>query len=102
MKKFIILIPIFNDWESLKKLLAKINDNIIDIKEAKFDCVIINDCSTIKNPIITPPQQINSVKIIHMSKNKGHARCNALGIKYLSENADLDYLDPTQILSRHI
>ena len=92
MKKFIILIPIFNDWESLKKLLAKINDNIIDIKEAKFDCVIINDCSTIKNPIITPPQQINSVKIINMSKNKGHARCNALGIKYLSENADLDYL----------
>ena len=27
-----------------------------------------------------------------MRKNKGHARCNALGIKYLSENANFDYL----------
>ena len=27
-----------------------------------------------------------------MSENKGHARCNAFGIKYLSENTDLDYL----------
>ena len=27
-----------------------------------------------------------------MSKNKGHARCNAFGIKYLSENSGFDYL----------
>ena len=27
-----------------------------------------------------------------MSKNKGHARCNAFGIKYLSENSDFNYL----------
>jgi len=27
-----------------------------------------------------------------MSKNKGHARCNAFGIKYLSESLDFDYL----------
>ena len=92
MKKFTILIPIFNDWESLDKLLSEINNNIKDIKEAQFDCVVIDDCSTIKNSKIKIPKQINSVKIIHMSKNKGHARCNAFGIKYLSENIDLDYL----------
>ena len=49
MKKFTILIPIFNDWNSLKKLLSEINRNIKDLKEAQFDCVIIDDCSTIKN-----------------------------------------------------
>jgi len=92
MKKFIILIPIYNDWESLIKLLSNINENIKSIKEAQFDCVIINDCSTIKNPKIKIPSQINSVKIIHMSTNKGHARCNALGIKYLSDRSDFDYL----------
>ena len=27
-----------------------------------------------------------------MNKNRGHARCNAFGIKYLSENKNLDYL----------
>jgi hypothetical protein len=92
VKKFTILIPIFNDWESLKKLLSKINDNIKNLKEAKFDCVIINDCSTVKNPKIKIPSQINSIQIIHMNKNKGHARCNAFGIRYLSKNINFDYL----------
>ena len=92
MKKFTILIPIFNDWESLEKLLNKINDNIKKIKEAQFDCVIINDCSTIKKSKIKIPSQIHSIRIINMSKNKGHARCNAFGIKYLSKDTDLDYL----------
>jgi polyisoprenyl-phosphate glycosyltransferase len=92
MKKFTILIPIFNDWESLEKLLNEINDNIKNIKGAQFDCVVVNDCSTIKNPKIKIPPKINSIRIIHMSKNKGHARCNAFGIKYLSENINFDHL----------
>ena len=92
MKKFIILIPIYNDWESLEKLLNEINSSIENIKNTQFDCVIIDDCSTIKNLKINIPSQINSIKIIHMSKNKGHARCNAFGIKYLSENEVFDHL----------
>ena len=92
MKKFTILIPVFNDWDSLEKLLDEINNNIKNIKEVQFNCIIVNDCSTINNSKIKIPPQINSIKIIHMSENKGHARCNAFGIKYLSENTDLDYL----------
>ena len=34
MKKIIILIPVFNDWESLKKLIYEINQNIDNIKNA--------------------------------------------------------------------
>ena len=92
MKKFMILIPIYNDWKSLAKLLSNIGDIIKSIKGAQFDCVIVNDCSTIVNPKIIIPPEINSIKIIHMIKNKGHARCNAFGINYLSENSDFDYL----------
>ena len=92
MKKFTILIPIFNDWESLLKLISEINENVKNIKEAQFDLVVINDCSTIEKPKIKIPLQINSIKIIHMSKNKGRARCNAFGIKYLSDKANFDYI----------
>ncbi|MDC0426388.1 glycosyltransferase family 2 protein [Pelagibacteraceae bacterium] len=92
MKKFTILIPIFNDWESLKKLLIEINNSIKNLKDVQFDCVVVNDHSTIKSPEIKIPVWINSVKIIHMNKNKGHARCNAFGIKYLSMSKNLDYL----------
>tara|TARA_B110000285_G_C14960004_1_gene531187 strand:+ start:119 stop:991 length:873 start_codon:yes stop_codon:yes gene_type:complete len=92
MKKFTILIPVYNDWESLKKLLNNINDNIKNIQNVKFNCIIINDCSTIKNPGIKIPYNIESIKIINMNKNRGHARCNAFGIRYLAENSDLDYV----------
>ena len=92
MKKFIILIPVYNDWESLKKLLINIDDSIKDIQNTKFNCIVVNDCSTIKTPEIKIPPNINSIKIINMSENRGHARCNAFGIKYLSEKSDLEYL----------
>ena len=92
MKKFTFLIPIYNDWESLKKLLNDINDNIKNIPNAEFSCVIVNDSSTTKSSKIEIPSKINSIKIINMDKNRGHARCNAFGIKYLSKNSNLDYV----------
>ena len=92
MKKFTILIPVYNDWESLKRLLSNINDKIKNMSDVEFNCIIINDSSTTNRSEIKIPSNIKSVKIIHMNKNKGHARCNAFGIKYLSKNLDLDYL----------
>jgi len=47
MKKIIILIPVFNDWESLKKLIKEINENIQNFKDIEFECLIVNDASTI-------------------------------------------------------
>ena len=32
MKKIIILIPVFNDWDSLEKLLGEIDETVKDIK----------------------------------------------------------------------
>jgi len=92
MKKFTILIPIYNDWESLKKLLNNINNNIKNFLNVEFNCVIINDSSIANNSEFKIPTDINSIKIIHMKENRGHARCNAFGIKYLSKNSDLDYV----------
>ena len=92
VKKFTILIPVYNDWNSIKKLLNNINDNIKHFSNAEFNCVIVNDASTAKSSKIKIPPDINSIKIIHMNENKGHARCNAFGIKYLSKNRDLDYV----------
>ena len=47
MKKIIILIPVFNDWDSLKKLIEEINENIKDFKDINFECLIVNDASTV-------------------------------------------------------
>ena len=48
MKKIIILIPVFNDWESLEKLIVEINENIKELKKIDIECLVINDASTIK------------------------------------------------------
>ena len=50
MKKIVFLMPVYNDWESFNKLLDEINFVIKDIKEFSFDCIVINDFSTIELP----------------------------------------------------
>ena len=86
MKKIIILIPVYNDWDSLKKLLEEIDKNIKDIRNIIFKCIIVNDSSSIKLPKIQKPNNIFSIKIMNMRKNSGHARCNAFGIKRSVQN----------------
>ncbi len=92
MKKIIILIPVFNDWESLKKLIVEINENIKELKKIDIECVVINDASTIKQSKLLKPTFIKSIQILNMRENKGHARCNAFGIRYVIKNKDFDYL----------
>ena len=92
MKKVKILIPVYNDWESLIKLLDEINKVITDIKNTEFDCMIVNDASTIKLPEIKIPKNIKKIEIFNMKHNRGHARCNAFAIRYLSKKDNFDHL----------
>ena len=92
MKKVIILLPVYNDWESLSKVLEEINSVIRDIQKYEFECIIINDSSTIEKPKIIKPKNFNSLKIINMKENRGHARCNAFGLRYINSNEKYDYV----------
>ena len=42
MKKIIILMPTYNDWDSLIKLLEEINPIIKNFKDFQFKCIMIN------------------------------------------------------------
>ena len=92
MKKIIILIPVFNDWDSLKKLLEEINGNIKDFKDIHFECLIVNDASTTERPKLIKPTHVKTFEILNMKKNRGHARCNAFGIRHVFENKQFDNL----------
>jgi polyisoprenyl-phosphate glycosyltransferase len=92
MKKIIILIPVFNDWESLIKLVNEINENIKDYKNINFDCLVVNDASTIDQPELIKPNNFKSFQILNMKENRGHARCNAFGIRYVFKNKEFDNL----------
>tara|TARA_B100001094_G_C18154831_1_gene785808 strand:+ start:133 stop:1005 length:873 start_codon:yes stop_codon:yes gene_type:complete len=92
MKKIIILIPLFNDWESLKKLIEEIDKNVKSFKYIHFECLIINDASTVDQPKFNKPSHIKSIEILNMKENRGHARCHAFGIRYVLQNKEFDNL----------
>jgi len=91
---FIILIPIYNDRESLKFLIENIN-NEIKYFNHKISVVVINDASS-QQIIDTYPniENIHSIEIINMKENRGHTRCIASGLKYIFEKKDFDYVIP--------
>ena len=94
MKNFKILIPTYNDWQSLSKLLNRINKEIEDLTH-KISIIIIDDASTFDRQLeIKNLSNINSIKILSMKENRGHARCIATGLKYTFEKEEFDYVIP--------
>jgi glycosyltransferase involved in cell wall biosynthesis len=94
MKKYVILIPIYNDRESLTKLIENINSEVKDFN-SEISVVVINDASS--QQIIDDYQnteKINSIEIINMKENRGHTRCIASGLKYIYEKKEFDYVIP--------
>ena len=92
MKKFVILIPVYNDWKSVFKLLENIDLQIYKW-DAEISILIVNDASTEKSPSTQLSfKKIKSVRVINMKLNRGHARCNAAGLKYLTEKENFDYV----------
>ena len=94
MKKIKILIPIYNDWQSLFKLLENINFEVSNLGH-EFSVIIVNDASTEpRSELSNNLDNLNSIKIINMKENLGHARCNATGLKHIFENEEFDYIIP--------
>ena len=94
MNKIKILIPVYNDWQSVFKLLENINSQVSTLND-EFSVLIINDGSTENKPEFTVDlSNLKSIKIIKMKKNRGHARCNAAGLKHINEKEDYNYVIP--------
>ena len=92
--KIKILIPVYNDWQSVFKLLDEINLNLANL-DHEISVIIINDASN-HDRIEEEKnfENLNSVKILNMKINQGHSRCIATGLKYIFEKEDFDYVIP--------
>ena len=92
--KIKILIPVYNDFESVSKLINEINSKIINFSQ-EFSIILVNDASPDKAEMdFSKIDKINSIKILNMKENKGHARCIATGLKYIFQNEEFDYVIP--------
>ena len=92
--KIKILIPVYNDWQSVSKLIDEINNLSID-QEFQISIIVVNDASNHdRQDEEKTLENIQSIKILNMKKNQGHARFIATGLKYIHEKEDYDYVIP--------
>ncbi len=87
--KHIILVPVYNDWKSLNKLLTHLNKVFKNINNYINEVLIINDNSTDK--INIKKNNLSSIKkitIITLKKNLGSQRAITIGLLYLRKKKD--------------
>tara|TARA_B100001113_G_C21053622_1_gene597944 strand:+ start:314 stop:1183 length:870 start_codon:yes stop_codon:yes gene_type:complete len=92
--KIKILIPVYNDWQSVSELLDNIDLSLANVRH-EISVLVVNDASNhdrVDNDKTF--ENIISIKILNMKKNQGHARCIATGLKYIYEKEDFDYVIP--------
>ena len=81
--KFCILLPVYNDWQSLKKLLLIIDKKLILLK-GLINVMVVNDASTIKPDLdLKKFKKIKQIQIINLTKNLGSQKSISIGLKYL-------------------
>jgi polyisoprenyl-phosphate glycosyltransferase len=83
-----ILIPVFNDEESLNRLLAELAASCKEFPDSKFSVLVINDGSA--SPLMIKAPALFSLKILHLLRNIGHQKAIAVGLAYIKENISCD------------
>lgn len=98
-KKLSILIPVFNEENTLKAILEKINNCKIDNFE--FEIIVVNDGSTDETLKIIKENEKLFSHFVNIDKNKGKGFAIRSGLKFATgeyiilQDADLEY-DPSE------
>ena len=84
--KHILVIPVFNDWKSLNKLIHKLNIHLKSKIKIKNEILIVDDNSTEKIKLnLKKLNTIKSIKIISLKRNYGSQKAIAIGLNYLKK-----------------
>jgi glycosyltransferase involved in cell wall biosynthesis len=88
-----VVIPVFNDWESLAILLREL-DRISDSLGYELIISVIDDGSTqpddILRQVVSELGAIDQVELVQLAVNVGHQRAIAVGLCRAADNGDCD------------
>ena len=88
MKKIIIILPLYNDWKSAKKLLEKI-DRFFSKDRLNLNIIIVNDNSSQKlNIKFKKFFNIKKIEIINLNKNLGSQKAIYIGLKKVKDETN--------------
>jgi len=83
LQNHIFLLPLYNDWKSLQRLLKEINFQLKKLKE-KADVFVIDDNSKDKVKINTQKlKNIKKVNVLKLSQNLGSQKAISIGLRYI-------------------
>ena len=85
MYKYIFLLPLYNDWESLSMIIDNISNKMEKLKK-RIEIIVINDCSTIEPKKMGSFKNIDKIQVINLKKNLGSQKAISVGLNYLKEN----------------
>ncbi len=91
--RFIILIPLFNDWDTFAKLAAQL-DEVLAAGNREADILIVDDASVIDaDPRTTFSQYraLRRVEVLRLRRNLGHQRAIAVGLTYIQARMTTPY-----------
>ena len=88
-KRLAIVIPVYNDWQSLSFLLTEIS-NLLTPSYHQIKVLIVNDAST--DEIFIPSPLNIQIEILHLISNLGHQKAIAIGIAHLAHQEDNDFV----------
>ena len=81
----IILLPVYNDWAALAKLLTRLDD-VLEKNHLRAGILVVDDGSTQlvpREPLFTAARAIGPVEVLHLRRNLGHQRAIAVGLAHL-------------------
>jgi glycosyltransferase involved in cell wall biosynthesis len=83
----LILIPVFNDWSALGKLLDALDDTLAE-NDIEAGVLVVDDGSTV-DPQVDPTARafraLRHVEILELRRNLGHQRAIAIGLAYVED-----------------
>ena len=84
MKKIYIVLPTYNDWKSLEKVLEILNLRLKNLKKDIY-ILIINDCYKEKFKKTKNFKNFKKIIVLNLKKNLGSQKAIYVGLKYLQK-----------------
>ena len=88
----LIIIPVYNDWESLQVLQREIETCFIDNTLTSISFLIVDDSSEIKINIDNYIKLKHQTIILELNQNLGHQKAIATGLAYAYGNLSADHI----------
>jgi hypothetical protein len=92
MEALIILVPVYNDWDAVEKLIPLIDASVAGLA-ASVQLVLVNDGSNQARPETLGANalsHLSRVDLVHLRRNLGNQRALAVGLSHVFEHMEAD------------